>query len=680
MPSLPESPPRSRWGRGCISRQASNARLLSTLGVGSFGGEGDECGLVPHQERKHELDLHLSDHRPTPEEKSAVDGILGEADSGWRGGKRRIELEGHASFGGQAARGHRDRLLPVLHSVQSRLGWISPGALNYACQRLDIPPAEAFGVADFYALFSVSPRPRAVMHVCEDVACLAQGAETLCAQLENALGPTGSRDKEGKTTWERSPCLGLCERAPAALLIAAGETPAERVVAPASLETIRTQLSDPYAAAEHDTPDQFNREVSIPQADKRNLKLLYRIGRVNPTSLRDYRAQGGYRALEKALELGPERVIQEIAASRLLGRGGAAFPAGTKWKAVALAQQKPHYLVCNADESEPGTFKDRVLMEGDPFALIEAATIAGLATGCRQGFLYIRGEYPLALQRLKTAIEKTRRAGLLGNKVMDSGLDFDLEIRRGAGAYICGEETALFNSIEGFRGEPRNKPPYPTQSGLFGRPTLVNNVETLFNVLDIIREGSGSYASVGTEQSTGTKLFCLSGHVVRPGVYEVPFGKTVGDLIQLAGGVSGNRRLQAVLVGGAAGSFLSPLELDTPMTFEGMQAIRASLGSAVVMPFNDTVDLRKILLRIAAFFRDESCGQCVPCRVGTVRQEELLHRLANDRRLGSEEEEFSLLHEVGQVMRDASICGLGQTASSAVESALERWQIFDKGN
>ncbi len=626
------------------------------------------------------MDLHLTSHRPTAEEKRAVDRILGEAKSGWRGGERRIELEGHSSFGGQDARAHRHRLLPVLHSVQSHLGWISPGALNYACQRLDVPPAEAFGVADFYALFSVSPRPCAVMHVCDDVACLARGAETLCFELESALGPAGSPNEEGKTTWERSPCLGLCERAPAALLIAAGKKPVERVVAPTSVEGIRAHLSNPYTTTVNDSTERFSCDISTPQAGGRNLRLLRRIGQVNPNSLQDYRSQGGYRALQKALQLGPEQVIREMVDSRLLGRGGAAFPAGTKWKAVASAEKKPHYLVCNADESEPGTFKDRVLMEGDPFALVEATTIAGLATGCRQGFLYIRGEYPLALQRLMVAIEKTRRAGLLGTNVMDSGLDFDLEIRRGAGAYICGEETALFNSIEGFRGEPRNKPPYPTQCGLFGGPTLVNNVETLVNVLDIVWEGGNTYASVGTEQSTGTKLFCLSGHVTRPGVYEVSFGKTVGDLIELAGGVSGSQRLQAVLVGGVAGSFLSPRELDIPLTFEGTRAVGVSLGSAVVMPFDDTVDLRKILFRIAAFFRDESCGQCVPCRVGTVRQEEVLHRLANGRYLGSGQAEFSLLRDLGQVMRDSSICGLGQTASSAVESVLERWQIFSEGS
>jgi NADH-quinone oxidoreductase subunit F len=332
--------------------------------------------------------------------------------------------------------------------------------------------------------------------------------------------------------------------------------------------------------------------------------------------------------------------------------------------------------VCNADESEPGTFKDRVVMEGDPFSVIEAMTIAGYATGCVRGYLYLRGEYSLAGERLSHAIETARARAFLGDNILGQGVRFDIEIRRGAGAYICGEETALFNSIEGFRGEPRNKPPFPTQAGLFGQPTVVNNVETLINVLLIVQGGGERYAKVGTPGSAGPKLFCLSGHVARPGVYEVPFGTTLRQLIDIAGGVAGSGRLQAVLLGGAAGTFVSPEELDTPLTFEGTRAIGAALGSGAVTLFDDTVDLRKILLRIAAFFRDESCGQCVPCRVGTVRQEELLQRLVRDRPMGSMENELSLLKEIGQVMRDASICGLGQTASSAVESALRRWRLF----
>jgi len=621
------------------------------------------------------VDTHFIKDEPSSEERQAVDSILGAPDSGWLGGPRSVDRDGHSAVRGHALGAQRHLLLPVLHAIQARMGWITPAALNYACQRLDIPPADAYGVASFYGLFSVTPRPRRVLHVCDDIACLTRGAEELCARVEQQLGPAGSPGLEGKATWYRSSCLGLCERAPAAMMSVAGERPGEKVFAPASPNTLFTALETFEGGVAAQPPDHFNPSVSVPQAgqgDHSGLMLLRRVGRIDPASIDDYRAHGGYEALRRALALGGSWVVREVLTSRLVGRGGAAFPSGKKWDPA----NQPHYLVCNADESEPGTFKDRVVMEGDPFSLVEAMTIAGCAIGCKRGYLYLRGEYPLAGERLSHAIETARDRGFLGNNILGRGVCFDIEIRRGAGAYICGEETALFNSIEGFRGEPRNKPPFPTQVGLFGKPTVVNNVETLINVLLILQEGGERYAAIGTKGSAGPKLFCLSGHVARPGVYEVPFGSTLRELIELGGGVSGSGRLRAVLLGGAAGTFLTPDEVDIPLTLEGTRAVGASLGSGVVMLFDDTVDLRKILLRIAAFFRDESCGQCVPCRMGTVRQEELLQRLHHGRPIGSIEGEVSLLKEVGQVMRDASICGLGQTASSALESALLRWRLF----
>jgi NADH-quinone oxidoreductase subunit F len=356
---------------------------------------------------------------------------------------------------------------------------------------------------------------------------------------------------------------------------------------------------------------------------------------------------------------------------------------------VAAQAAQPHYVVCNADESEPGTFKDRVLMELDPFAVVESMTIEGFATRASRGYLYIRGEYPLAEARIAQALEAARAAGYLGEDVAGSGWSFDIELRRGAGAYICGEETALFESIEGRRGEPRNKPPFPVDVGLFGRPTAINNVETLANVLLILGGGVGPdahdgvgggarFAATGTEASTGPKLFCLSGHVARPGLYEVAFGTTLGELLELGGGVAGGRSIRAILLGGAAGVFVGPEALDTPLTFEGTRAIGATLGSGVVMVFDETADLVGTLRRIAAFFRDESCGQCVPCRVGTVRQEELLARLADPPGgpgARSRADELALLADIGRAMRDASICGLGQTASSAIESAMKRPEL-----
>jgi NADH-quinone oxidoreductase subunit F len=392
------------------------------------------------------------------------------------------------------------------------------------------------------------------------------------------------------------------------------------------------------------------------------------VNRIDPESLDAYRASGGFRALPQALRMGREAVIREVTESRLVGRGGAAFPMGRKWEAVARATALPHYFVLNADESEPGTFKDRVLMEGDPFAVVEAMAIAGFATGSERGYVYVRGEYPLAAERLSKAIEQSRAAGLLGT--------FEVELRRGAGAYICGEETALLNSIEGLRGEPRQKPPFPVEAGLFGKPTAINNVETLVNVLDIIEGGGRAFASVGSGQSTGTKLFCLSGRVARPGLYEVPFGTTLAELLKMAGS---SPDVTAVLLGGAAGTFVTAAEFGVPLTFEGTRAIGASLGSGVVLAFDGRTDWPGILLRIAAFFRDESCGQCVPCRVGTVRQEEALRRLAIGQSLGTAETEHALLGEIGQAMRDASICGLGQTASSAVISALRKLRVFGEG-
>ncbi len=571
------------------------------------------------------------------------------------------------------AEGQRHLLLPALHAAQSRVGWVSEGALNHICARLDIPPAEAYGVASFYALLSLTPRPPSVVHVCDDIACLANGATRLCEELEHRLGHPGALALDGQATWHRSPCIGQCERAPAVLYQLAGEHPHDWTLPEAEPDAVLAGIRGQKPAARATTAA----PQTVAPRDP-GLRLLRRIGLVDPSSLDDYRAHGGYAALRRALAIGPERVIRDVTDSRLVGRGGAAFPTGRKWDAVARSPLHPHYLVCNADESEPGTFKDRVLMEEDPFALIEAMTICGYATGCDLGFIYIRGEYPLATTRLAAAIDQARDRGLLGDNVFGAGVRFDLGLRRGAGAYICGEETALFNSLEGRRGEPRNKPPFPVQAGLFGKPTVVNNVETLMNVLDIVLEGGPAFSDVGTSGSAGTKLFCVSGCTRTPGLYEAPFGITLRELIELAGGIRQGRPLQAVLLGGAAGVFMRPDEIDVPLTFEGTRAAGTTLGSGVVMVFDDTVDLHRIVLRIAEFFRDESCGQCVPCRVGTVRQEEALHRLAAGRPLGSAADERALIQDIGQVMRDASICGLGHTASSAVESALRKFRLFEK--
>ncbi|MFK4546630.1 NADH-quinone oxidoreductase subunit F [Streptomyces tendae] len=642
------------------------------------------------------MDLRFGDGKPTDEERAAVDALLGPPESSWEGADR-SDADLRWARGGREARDRRDQLLPALHALNDRVGWISEGALDYVCRRLTVPPAEAYGVATFYAMFSVRPRPATVLHVCTDLACTAAGASELCATVEARLAP------ESGVKVERSPCLGLCERAPATLTIRAGQPArpafedeavqaeggsggaapgdgkgkgrrgrntlhATAVCAPATPDRAIAAATAPETAPTEPAP-----ETAVPQTGDPDLTLLHRVGTTDPASLDDYRAHGGYTALRRAFALGPAGVIREVTDAGLVGRGGAAFPTGRKWQATAAQPDHPHYLVCNADESEPGTFKDRVLMEGDPYALVEAMTIAAYATGAHRGYLYLRGEYPRALARLAHAIEQARTRGLLGDDVLGQGYAFDIEIRRGAGAYICGEETALFNSIEGHRGEPRSKPPFPVEKGLFGKPTVENNVETLVNVLPILTMGAEAYAAIGTPASTGPKLFCVSGSVARPGVYELPFGATLGELLALAG-VRDN--LRAVLLGGAAGGFVRADELDIPLTFEGTREAGTTLGSGVVMAFDDTVPLPRLLLRIAEFFRDESCGQCVPCRVGTVRQEEALHRIA-DRTGAAAADDIALLREVGRAMRDASICGLGQTAWNAVESAIDRLGAYE---
>ena len=615
------------------------------------------------------MDLKFSNAEASADERDAVDRLLGAGDGGWHGGER-DEQDHRRAHTGRAARAQRHLVMEALHAVNDRVGWISPGALNYVGKRLSIAPADVYSVATFYALFSTHPRPQRIVHVCTDIACMARGSKDVCADLQKRLGPASADNG-----WKHSPCLGVCERAPAAMAVEAGDPPHEHLIGPATVDEIALALADGPAALAAEAPP----VMAVPQAGQDGLMLLKRVGQVDPESIDDYLATDGYAGLRRAFEMAPAQVIGEVKDSRLMGRGGAAFPAGIKWESTAKQPATPRYLVCNADESEPGTFKDRAILEGDPFALIESMTIAGYAIGAARGFIYLRGEYPRAHRMLHNAIDKARERGFLGSNILGKGFSFELEIRRGAGAYICGEETAIFNSIEGYRGEPRSKPPFPFEAGLFGKPTVVNNVETLCNVPLIMQMGGAQYARIGTEGSTGPKLFCVSGNLVRPGVYEVPFGATLGDVLTLAGGVPQGRKLQAVLLGGAAGGFVRADELNIPLTFEGARANTTTLGSGVVLAFDDTVELPAILLRIARFFRDESCGQCVPCRVGTVRQEEALLRIAHNRRdAAAKARDVSLLRDVGLVMKDSSICGLGQAAWNAVESAIDRLGVLEK--
>lgn len=401
--------------------------------------------------------------------------------------------------------------------------------------------------------------------------------------------------------------------------------------------------------------------------------VLERAGLIDPESIDDYILNDGYQALAKAVtEMTPKEVIGTIERSGLQGRGGAGFSVGRKWTFVANAPGEPKYVICNADESEPGTFKDRVILEGDPHSIIEAMAIAGFAVGASEGYIYIRGEYKLAYKRLETAIQRARDYSLLGENLFNTKFCFNIHVHAGAGAYICGEETALIESIEGKRGEPRARPPYPPTNGLWGKPTLVNNVETLANIPPIIRNGPEWYRGFGTPSSTGTKVYTILGNVNQTGVIEVPMGITLREVITIyAKGMKSNATFKLAQTGGSSGSIIPASLQDTPMGFESYRKAGVSLGSGALLICDENtcvVDLAKVLLE---FFRFESCGKCTPCRVGTQRSYEIMTRISEGQGKLSDLDELLYL---GENMEALSNCGLGQTASGPVRDILRHFR------
>ena len=565
----------------------------------------------------------------------------------------------------------RSGLLPALQAAQSIYGWLSEPIAAEIGRALNVPLADVHGVIEFYSMLYNEPIGRTIVRVCTDPACSLCGGE---AVLETAcqkagVSQPGATSSDGAYTIERSPCLGLCNTGVAVNITTVGSDRLAPDGPPLhyqtfSLGNVRPDMLDDILAGRGPVPDDYvGGDICIVTA---------LCGRGHTASLIEYEAAGGMRALRHVLDsqLTPQQVIGQLKQSGLLGRGGAAFPTWLKWEGALNAPITPKYFVVNADESEPGTFKDRVLLEGDPCRIVEGAIIGAYAIGARQAYAYVRGEYPKAVACLQHAIEECAAAGYLGKNLLGSGFDLNLEVRSGAGAYICGEETALFESIEGKRGFPRMKPPFPATSGLFGKPTIINNVETLAKIPYIFTAGAEAFARFGTEKSAGPKLFCVSGDVVRPGVYEVAFGITLRHLIDdLAGGVQGGK-LQAALVGGAAGAFAAEQDLDVKLSFEDLRSHGLPLGSGAVMVFNDKRDLRDILVRLGRFFAHESCGKCYPCQLGTQRQYEILQRMAAGKTQPGDKDRLA---DVGWTMSDASLCGLGQTAAWAVQSAMTLW-------
>jgi len=553
----------------------------------------------------------------------------------------------------------RTALLPLLHETQDYFGYIPEDTAEEISKALNIPLADVFGVIEFYSLFTEHPVNETVVHVCNDPACAMAGSESVLNLLSQKEKLKFEGEINPKITIEVSPCLGLCDHAPAILV-----------------------NDEPVTARDlHNWEEIFDTERKFPQTlvGGEVHRLTKNCGKGKRTILEEYIENGGYIGLKKALSLDPKSTIQWVKDSGLVGRGGAAFPTGLKWEGAANAEDKTKYIICNGDEAEPGTFKDRVLMEDDPHSIIEGMLIAAYAIGSTKGYFYIRGEYLTSYKNVIQALIEARNAGYLGEKILGTDFSFDIEVRRGAGAYVCGEETALFESIEGKRGFPRVKPPFPTTHGLFGKPTVINNVETLANIPIIFSLGIEEYRSLGTEKSPGSKLFCLSGDIKKPGLYEVPFGISLRHLVEnLAGGMRSNHKLKAILIGGAAGALANASQLDVKLSFEDLRNEGLPLGSGVVTVLDETRDLKDLLLRLANFFAEESCGKCYPCQLGTQRQYEILKRISSGRIKNSDSKD---LQDIIITMTDSSLCGLGQTAGSAISSAIKQWpELFTPGS
>jgi NADH-quinone oxidoreductase subunit F len=542
----------------------------------------------------------------------------------------------------------RTVLLPALLEAQAQFGHVDEATARMIGKSLHVPLADITGVIEFYSMLHDTPTGDHTIQVCTSPTCSSQGAQRVLEEMQQRLATKpGAATPDGRYFLEAVECLGLCDQAPSVLI---DQTP----VGHADPERVLSKADDFQTHVYSDEP-----------------VVTRRFGLIEPTSIQDFIAHDGFFGFQQALDCGSDQICSSMKDSGLLGRGGAAFSTEVKWESAASAPGKPKYVVCNADESEPGTFKDRLLLENDPYAILEGMLIAGFGIGAEKGFIYIRGEYPRAQAIIKSAIESCYQHGYLGDNIQGSDFSFDIELRSGAGAYICGEETALFESIEGKRGFPRLKPPFPTTHGLFQKPTVINNVETFANVGLILRIGVEAYCAYGTPGSSGPWLFCLSGDIAKPGLYEVTQPTTLRELIfDRGGGLQDGGEMKAVLLGGAAGKFVSPQNLDIRLTQEDTRAAGLGLGSGAVVVLGEGSDLQQIFADLGHFFAHESCGKCYPCQLGTQRQAEVLDRLAAGSGLPGDRER---LEDVGWTMTDASICGLGQTAASAILSAIDLW-------
>jgi NADH-quinone oxidoreductase subunit F len=564
--------------------------------------------------------------------------------------------------------GKKGTLLPLLTEAQAVCGnWLPANVLAEIADALDVHLSYLYGIATFYTMLSLQPRGRFIIRVCESPACHILGVENLIHVLEDVLGVReGETTPDGLFTLERSSCLGVCEVAPAMQIN-------EVVFGNLTREKIQKVIDDYRAGRTVDyrklpgSGGRVRKDLDV----HRRAVLLHGVGDVDPESIDDYIQIGGYEALKKVLSsMAPEDVVEEVKESGLRGRGGAGFPTGLKWSFTLPIKAPEKYVICNADEGEPGTFKDRYIMEGNPHRLVEGLIIAGYAVGANKGFIYVRGEYYLSMYRLQKAVEQARERGFLGERILGSDFSFDIEIRSGAGAYVCGEETALIESIEGLRGNPRVKPPFPGVRGLWENPTVVNNVETLANVPAILRNGAAWYRSFGTEDSPGVKLYQICGHVNEPQIVEAPLGLTLRELIErYGGGMRDGIPFKMCQTGGASFGFFTAEHLDTVMDYASMQQKGGALGSGTMLVMNERTCVVDVVRNIMHFFQHESCGFCTPCRRGTrVLYDTLTRIAAGDGR----ETDLDLLIDLARTMSATANCALAMSPIFFVRTTIER--------
>jgi NADH-quinone oxidoreductase subunit F len=552
----------------------------------------------------------------------------------------------------------RSAILPALHMAQQQEGCLTREAMEYVGTLLELTPAQVHDTASYYTMFHFKPRGKTLLEFCTNLSCALHGADDLLEKTCKRLGvQEGGTTEDGRFTVTRVECLAACGGGPA--IQVNGEW-----VENATEDDLSKILSGSLSYRPFEWPKSPGEPV-----------LLRNAWKPNSTSIDVFKSGGGYANLEKHLTLTPDQIIEQVKRSTLRGRGGAGFPTGLKWTFLPKDNKQPRYLVVNADESEPGTFKDRLILENDPHQLLEACVVSSHALRAKLCYIYIRGEFHQAIRSMEQAVAEAYAAGFLGKNILGTGIDVDVVIHGGAGAYECGEETALLESLEGKRGQPRLKPPFPATQGLYGCPTIVNDVETIACVPLILEKGAEWFASWGTEKNGGPKLYCVSGHVARPGTYEAPMGRiTLRELIydaRYGGGMRGGGKLRAVVPGGSSTPVLTPAEIDVAMDFDSIGKAGSMLGSAGTIVMDDSVCMVWMAQRLTYFYKHESCGKCSPCREGTGWMLKLLDKIENGQGV---EQDLETLWGVTDSIGGKTLCPFGDAAIAPPQSTLQKFR------